>query len=43
MDSEELLKLLGERIRTIRKARKISQERLAEISGLHPPYISDIE
>lgn len=39
----ELLKILGERIRTIRKARKISQERLAELAGLHPTYISDIE
>lgn len=43
MDSEKLLKILGERIRTIRKGRKISQERLAELSGLHPTYISDIE
>ncbi len=43
MDIDELLKILGERIRTIRKGRKISQERLAELSGLHPTYISDIE
>lgn len=43
MNSKEFLKILGERIRTIRKVRKISQERLAELSGLHPTYISDIE
>ncbi len=43
MDSKKLLKILGENIRTIRKTKKISQERLAELSGLHPTYISDIE
>ncbi|MFV1951069.1 MAG: helix-turn-helix domain-containing protein [Nitrospinota bacterium] len=35
--------ILGEKIRAIRKAKKISQETLAELSGLHPTYISDIE
>lgn len=43
MDSKKFLKTLGEKIRTIRKAKKISQEKLAELSGLHPTYISDIE
>lgn len=43
MDSKKLLKILGERIRAVRKAQKISQERLAELSGLHPTYISNIE
>ena len=43
MENEEFLKILGERIRTVRKVQKISQERLAELSGLHPTYISDIE
>lgn len=43
MDSRKLLKILGERIRTIRKAQRMSQERLAELSGLHPTYISNIE
>ena len=42
-ENEELLKIIGERIRTVRKVQKISQERLAELSGLHPTYISDIE
>jgi len=43
MDSKKFLKILGEKIRTIRKTKRISQERLAELSGLHPTYISDIE
>jgi transcriptional regulator with XRE-family HTH domain len=43
MDNEHLLKSLGDRIRHIRKGKKISQERLAELSELHPTYISDIE
>lgn len=43
METAQLLKSLGDRVRTVRKAKKISQERLAELSGLHPTYISDIE
>lgn len=43
MDSGKFLKILGKKIRTVRKAKKISQERLAELSGLHPTYISNIE
>lgn len=43
MDSKEFLKLIGGKIRAIRKTRKLSQEKLAELSGLHPTYISEIE
>ena len=43
MNSKEFLEIVGARIRTYRKTKKISQERLAELSGLHPTYISDIE
>lgn len=43
MESENLLKVLGEHVRNLRKARKLSQERLAELSDLHTTYISDIE
>ena len=43
MECGELLKLLGERIRTLRKGQEISQERLAELAGLHPAFISKIE
>ncbi len=35
--------LIGERLRRVRKAGKISQEKLAELAGLHPTFISDIE
>lgn len=43
MDSKKFLKILGEKIRAVRKAKKISQEKLAELAGIHPTYISDIE
>jgi transcriptional regulator with XRE-family HTH domain len=43
MDAKRFLKIIGEKIRAIRKSRRISQEELAELSGLHPTYISDIE
>ncbi len=43
MNTTTFLKTIGSKIRAVRKSRKISQERLAELSGLHPTYISDIE
>lgn len=43
MDTKAFLKTVGDRIRAVRKTKKISQEKLAELSGLHPTYISDIE
>ena len=43
MECAELLKYLGERIRTLRKVQNISQERLAELAGLHPVFISNVE
>ena len=43
MECAELLKFLGERIRTLRKGQNISQERLAELASLHPVFISNIE
>ncbi len=33
----------GERVRTLRETRKWSQDRLAEVTGLHRTYISGIE
>ncbi|WP_059050397.1 helix-turn-helix domain-containing protein [Paenibacillus senegalimassiliensis] len=41
MDS--LLRLVGEQLRLIRKARGLTQEQLAEKCGLSFSYISDIE
>lgn len=43
MELNTFLSVFGKRVRAVRKAKKISQERLAELSGLHPTYISDIE
>jgi len=37
------LKVLGEAIRACRKRAKMSQERLAEKSDLHPVYIGKVE
>lgn len=43
MKTAELLAVLGEKIREVRKGKKLSQEQLAELANLHPTYISDIE
>lgn len=41
--SSDFLKLVGERIRTLRKEKSYTQESLSEKSGIHVTYISDIE
>lgn len=41
--NEDILRALGERIRENRKAKGFSQEKLAELSDLHPTYISHLE
>lgn len=43
MKNVDLLKSLGERIKTIRKERKVTQERLAEVADLNLSYMSEIE
>jgi transcriptional regulator with XRE-family HTH domain len=43
ISSGKVIKIIGTKIRIVRKAKKISQEKLAELSGLHPTYISNIE
>lgn len=35
--------MFGKRIRSLRQSQNISQEKLAEFSGLHPTYIGQIE
>lgn len=42
-NKEPILVLFGNNVREIRKMRNISQERLAELSGLHRTYIGMIE
>jgi len=43
MECSELIKALGERIKMLRKAQEVSQERLAELANLHPVFISNVE
>ena len=38
-----LLRNLGHAIRQIREDRNLSQERLAELAGLHRTYVSSVE
>lgn len=39
----EISKLIGQRIRNYRTQQKLSQEKLAELSGCHPTYIGQLE
>ncbi len=43
METSKLLTCIGNRIRVLRKEKGLSQERLSEISGLHPTSLSNIE
>lgn len=39
----EIVKSFGTKLQNLRKQQGISQERLAELSGLHRTYISSLE
>ncbi len=39
----KLSKIFGQKLRSIRKAKKLSQEELAEKANLHPTYVGVIE
>ncbi|MBB6454628.1 transcriptional regulator with XRE-family HTH domain [Salirhabdus euzebyi] len=43
MQEKQLSKIIGERIRMMRKAKRLSQEELAHKAGLHPTYIGQLE
>ena len=43
MDKEPILLQFGQRVQKIRKARNLSQEKLAELAGVHRTYIGMIE
>lgn len=40
---DELLRVVGDRLRTARKASGLSQEALAHQAGLHRTYVSSVE
>ena len=39
----DILKVFGTNLRKYREVKNISQEKFAEIAGLHRTYISDVE
>ncbi|WP_270739834.1 helix-turn-helix domain-containing protein [Massilioclostridium coli] len=40
---EDINEIIGQRIRAYRNQQKLSQEKLAELAGLHPTYIGQVE
>ncbi|MBC8603031.1 helix-turn-helix transcriptional regulator [Parabacteroides acidifaciens] len=43
IEDTDYLKQFAQRVRTLREAQKISQEKLAERAGLHRTYIGMVE
>jgi len=43
MSSRNVKKIFGEKIREVRKQKKLTQEELADKANLHPTYIGQIE
>lgn len=42
-DFETIYKLIGKKVKHIRKLRNMTQEHLAELSEIHPKYLGEIE
>lgn len=40
---EEIRQALGEAVKTLRAERRLTQEELADLAGIHAHYVSDIE
>ncbi|MDR1896654.1 MAG: helix-turn-helix domain-containing protein [Prevotellaceae bacterium] len=43
MGSKDILKIFGENVQKYRKEQNVSQEKLAELAGVHRTYIGMIE
>ena len=43
MNSKNILEIFGENVQKYRKQKQISQEKLAEIAGVHRTYVGMIE
>ena len=43
MSSKNMLEIFGENVQKYRKEKQISQEKLAEIAGVHRTYVGMIE
>jgi transcriptional regulator with XRE-family HTH domain len=43
MGNENILKIFGENVQKYRREKQISQEKLAELAGVHRTYIGMIE
>jgi len=43
MSSKNILEIFGENVQKYRKEKQISQEKLAEIAGVHRTYVGMIE
>lgn len=43
MKTTDLMQKIGLRIRSLRNSQGLSQEKLAELAGVHPTYVSEIE
>jgi transcriptional regulator with XRE-family HTH domain len=43
VSDEEVMRRFGARLREVRERAKVSQEKLAELAGLHRTYVSSVE